>query len=42
MTRAAQNKMKLNEIIAQLRSGRVDGPRFVAPAEGLYLVRIWY
>lgn len=42
MTRAAQNKMKLNEIIAQLRSARVDGPRFVAPAEGLYLVRIWY
>jgi tRNA pseudouridine38-40 synthase len=42
MTRAAQNKMKINEIIAQLRSGCSDGPRFVAPAEGLYLVRIWY
>ena len=42
MTRAAQNKIKINEIIAQLRSGRADGARFVAPAAGLYLVRIWY
>jgi tRNA pseudouridine38-40 synthase len=42
MTRAALNKMTVNEIGLQLRSGRADGPRFVAPAEGLYLVRIWY
>jgi tRNA pseudouridine38-40 synthase len=42
MTQVALNKGKLNEIGTRLKSGRADGSRFVAPAEGLYLVKIWY
>ena len=42
MTRVALNKMKADEITARLKSGRADGLRFVAPAEGLYLVKVWY
>ncbi len=42
MTRVALHKMDLNEITTRLKSRRTDGFRFVAPAEGLYLVKIWY
>ena len=42
MTQVALKKMDVNDIVARLRSGRADGSRFVAPAEGLYLVKIWY
>jgi tRNA pseudouridine38-40 synthase len=42
MTRVAIGKMELAEIERRLNSGRAEGLRFVAPAEGLYLVRIWY
>ena len=42
MTRVALGKMDLGEITARLQSARADGSRFVAPAEGLYLVKIWY
>jgi tRNA pseudouridine38-40 synthase len=42
MTRVALNKMELGEIDTWLKSGRADGSRLVAPAEGLYLVVIWY
>ncbi len=42
MTRVALNKMNVDEIAARLKLGRIDGFRFVAPAEGLYLVKIWY
>ena len=35
-------KMDVNDIIARLKSGRADGPRLVTPAEGLYLVKVWY
>lgn len=42
MTRVALNKMKADEIASRLKSGRADGSRFVAPAEGLYLVKVWY
>jgi tRNA pseudouridine38-40 synthase len=42
MTRVALKKMNLNEIAARLKSGRADGLRLVAPAEGLYLVKVWY
>jgi tRNA pseudouridine38-40 synthase len=42
MIRVALRKMELNEIAARLRTGRADGSRLVAPAEGLYLVKIWY
>jgi tRNA pseudouridine38-40 synthase len=42
MTRAALGKMDLDEITSRLKSGHADGFRFVAPAEGLYLAKIWY
>ena len=42
MTRVALGKMELSEIEARLKSGRAGGLRFVAPAEGLYLAKIWY
>jgi len=42
MTRVALGKMELSEIEARLKSGRAEGLRFVAPAEGLYLAKIWY
>ena len=42
ITRVALGKMKLDEITFRLNSGRSDGSRFVAPAEGLYLIKIWY
>jgi tRNA pseudouridine38-40 synthase len=42
MTRVALGKMDLSEITARLQSARADGSRFVAPAEGLYLVKTWY
>ena len=42
ITRAALGKIELSEIEARLKSGRTDGLRFVAPAEGLYLAKVWY
>jgi len=42
MTQVALNKMNVDEIVARLNSGHADGSRFVAPANGLYLVKIWY
>jgi len=42
ITRVALHKMDLGEISARLKSGRTEGLRFVAPAMGLYLVKIWY
>jgi tRNA pseudouridine38-40 synthase len=42
IARIALGKMELGEIASRLRSPRAHGSRFVAPAEGLYLVKIWY
>lgn len=42
MTRVALGKMELSEITRRLKTGRALGARFVAPAEGLYLVKVWY
>jgi tRNA pseudouridine38-40 synthase len=42
MIRVALHKMDLTEIGARLESRRSNGLRVVAPAEGLYLVKIWY
>src|SRR5712692_130362 len=42
ITRVALGKLTVNNIVARLRSERADGARFVAPAEGMFLVRIWY
>ncbi|HKS04077.1 MAG TPA: hypothetical protein VJR49_01860, partial [Chthoniobacterales bacterium] len=38
----ALGKMRIEEITSRLRSGKVRSARFVAPAEGLYLVRVRY
>jgi tRNA pseudouridine38-40 synthase len=42
MARVALGKMALAEIDTRLKSERPNGFRFVAPAGGLYLVKIWY
>ena len=42
MTQVALNKMNVDEIVARLKAGLANGSRFVAPAKGLYLVKIWY
>jgi tRNA pseudouridine38-40 synthase len=42
MARVALNKLELSEIEARLKSKRATGARFVAPAHGLYLIKIWY
>ena len=42
MTRAALDKIELSDIADRLRFPRLTGFHFVAPAEGLYLVKIWY
>ena len=42
MVQVARDKANIGEIDAGLRSGRPNKGRLVAPAEGLYLVRVWY
>lgn len=42
MIRVALGKTDIEEIDSRLKSARAEGVRFVAPAEGLYLVRVWY
>jgi len=42
MTRVALHKTEVDEITARLKSPRAEGFRLVAPAEGLYLVQVWY
>ena len=42
MVRVALQQMALTEIDAHLKSARNESARFTAPAEGLYLVRVWY
>jgi hypothetical protein len=40
--RVGLGKLSLKTLSEQLSSGRASGTRFVAPAEGLFLVRVWY
>jgi tRNA pseudouridine38-40 synthase len=42
MIHVTLGKMDLSEISARLKSGRSGNSRIVAPADGLYLVKIWY
>lgn len=42
LVKCALGKMRIEEITLRLRSGKVSSARFVAPAEGLYLVRVRY
>ena len=42
IARTAMGKLTVDELSQQLRTGRTNGAHFVAPAEGLFLVRVWY
>jgi tRNA U38,U39,U40 pseudouridine synthase TruA len=42
LVKCALAKMHIEEINSRLHSGKVGSGRFVAPAEGLYLVRVRY
>lgn len=42
MVQASLRKIKVAEIEAALRSGRPNKLRLAAPAEGLYLMKVWY
>lgn len=42
MVQVALDKANIADIDGALRSGRPNKGRLVAPAEGLYLVRVWY
>jgi tRNA pseudouridine38-40 synthase len=42
LVKCALGKMRIEEITSRLHSGKIASARFVAPAEGLYLVRVRY
>jgi tRNA pseudouridine38-40 synthase len=42
MVKCALGKMRIEEILSRLHSGKLGSARFVAPAEGLYLVHVRY
>lgn len=42
MIRVALDKMGVEEIASGLQTGRANRSRYVAPAHGLYLVKVWY
>ena len=42
LVKCALGKLRIEEITSRLHSGKVGSARFVAPAEGLYLVRVRY
>jgi len=42
LVKCALGKMRIEEITSRLHPGKVGSPRFTAPAEGLYLVRVRY
>jgi tRNA pseudouridine38-40 synthase len=42
LVKCALDKMRIEDVTARLDSGQMGSPRFVAPAEGLFLVRVRY
>jgi tRNA pseudouridine38-40 synthase len=42
LVKCARDKMHIEELTSRLHSGKIGSGRFVAPAEGLYLVRVRY
>jgi tRNA U38,U39,U40 pseudouridine synthase TruA len=42
LVKCALGKMRIEEISARLKSTDLGSPRFAAPAEGLFLVRVRY
>jgi tRNA pseudouridine38-40 synthase len=42
LVKCALGKLPVEDLTDRLASGQVDSARFVAPAEGLFLVRVRY
>ena len=42
LVKSAFGKVRIEDVAARLNSGQVSAPRFAAPAEGLFLVRVRY
>ena len=42
LVKSALGKVRIEDVAARLNSGQVSAPRFAAPAEGLFLVRVRY
>ena len=42
IAQCALGKMQIDDVVARLDSGKTISPRFAAPAEGLFLVRVRY
>jgi tRNA pseudouridine38-40 synthase len=42
LAQVALEKEELSKMNADLKSGRVTGPRLAAPGKGLYLLKMWY
>jgi tRNA pseudouridine38-40 synthase len=42
LMQCALGKMKIDDVVARLDSGKTTSPRFAAPAQGLFLVRVRY
>jgi tRNA pseudouridine38-40 synthase len=42
LVKSALGKVRIEDVAARLNSGQLSTPRFVAPAEGLFLVRVRY
>ncbi len=42
LVKCALGKMRVEEFTSRLHSGKLGSARFVAPAEGLYFVRVRY
>ena len=42
LVKCALVKMRVEDVTARLESGQAGPPRFAAPAEGLFLVRVRY
>ena len=42
LVKSALGKVRIEDVTARLNSGQVSAPRFAAPAEGLFLVRVRY
>lgn len=42
LVKCALAKIRIDDVVARLDSGKVGAPRFAAPAEGLFLVRVRY
>ena len=42
LVKSALGKVRIEDVATRLNSGQLSAPRFAAPAEGLFLVRVRY